>query len=72
LTESIEEFFRSVFDDPTTDFEEKIHLIVENYIDKQTENPNIPIFILNELRSHPEEHIIKTGTKKAFLNSVIL
>lgn len=75
MTESLEQFFRSlrsVFDDPTTNFEEKIHLIVENYIDKLTENPNIPIFILSELRSHPEELIIKTGAKKAFLNSVIL
>lgn len=75
MTESLEGFFRSlrsVFDDPSTSFEEKIHLIVENYIDRLTENPNIPIFILSELRSHPEELIKKTGAKKAFLNSVFI
>lgn len=75
MTESLEEFFRSlrsVFDDPSTDFEEKIRRIVENYIDKLTANPNLPIFILSELRNHPDELIKKTGAKKAFLNSVFI
>lgn len=75
MTESLQEFFqslRSVFDDPTTDFDEKIRRIVENYIDKLTANPNLPIFILSELRSHPEELIKKTDVKKAFLNSVFI
>jgi len=75
MTESLEEFFRSlrsVFDDPSTDFEEKIRRIVENYIDKLTANPNLPIFILSELRNHPEELIKKTGVKKVFLNSVFI
>ncbi|PZX58087.1 TetR/AcrR family transcriptional regulator [Algoriphagus chordae] len=75
MTESLQGFFqslRSVFDDPSTSFEEKIELIPENYIDRLTENPNIPIFILSELRNNPEELIKKTGAKKAFLNSIFI
>ncbi|MEP0713300.1 TetR family transcriptional regulator [Algoriphagus sp.] len=75
MTESLEVFFRSlhsVFNDPTTDFEEKIRRIVENYIDNLSANPNIPIFILSELRNHPEELIKKTGAKKVFLDSVFM
>ncbi|REG86397.1 TetR/AcrR family transcriptional regulator [Algoriphagus antarcticus] len=75
MTESLEEFFRSlrsVFDDPNTDFEEKIRRMVENYIENLTANPNLPIFILSELRSHPEELIKKTGAKNVLLNSVFI
>lgn len=75
MTESLEGFFRSLraaLDDPNTKFEEKIQRIVENYIDNLTANPNLPIFILSELRSHPEELIKKTGASEAFLNSVFM
>jgi AcrR family transcriptional regulator len=75
MSESLEGFFlslRTVLDDSETDFEEKIRLIVENYIDKLTANPNIPIFILSELRAHPEELLKKTGAKKVFLASVFM
>lgn len=75
MIESLEGFFRSLrvaLNDPNTTFEEKIYRIVENYIDNLTANPNLPIFILSELRSHPEELIKKTGASDAFLNSVFM
>lgn len=75
MSESLEAFFlslRTILDDSETDFEEKIRLIVENYIDKFTANPDMPIFILSELRARPEELLKKTGAKKVFLNSVFM
>ena len=36
--------------DESTTIEEKIDLVVSNYIDMLTENPDLPIFILSELQ----------------------
>lgn len=75
MSESLEGFFSSlslVFNDPKTSFEEKIDLIIARYIDSLTENPNIPIFILSELRNNPQEMVKRAGTKKAFLQSFFL
>jgi len=75
MSESLDEFFsslHSVFNDPVTSFEEKIEAVVKNYVEKMTENPNIPLFILSELRNNPDQLIKKVNAKKVFLQSIFL
>lgn len=49
----------SIFQDKETSLEEKFELIAIKYIDRIKSNPDIPNFILNELRSRPEEFFQK-------------
>ena len=43
------------------DFEEKLSLLVNNYFDLLIDQPNVPIFIMSEIRSHPSEIADKLG-----------
>jgi AcrR family transcriptional regulator len=49
--------------DPESSFEEKITLIVESYIDMLRKNPDLPIFVLSEIRNNPQQfgNIIQAG-----------
>lgn len=49
----------SIFQDEHTTLEQKLELIASKYIDKIKSNPDIPNFLLNELRSRPEEFLQK-------------
>lgn len=75
MLESMQSFFKSiadVFNDPNTSFESKIDLLVGSYIDLLTENPQIPLFILNELKNNPEDLLRKFGMKKIVMDSYFL
>lgn len=57
MMESLQQFMKSVtmlFQDEKLSMDEKIDLMVSNYIDMLLENPDLPLFILSELRSNPE------------------
>lgn len=43
-----------ILGDVRTSLEEKIDLIVNHYIDMLLENPDLPIFVLSEIREHPD------------------
>lgn len=47
-------FISPVFDDPETSLHEKIDLIAVYYIDLLSKNPDLPLFVLSEIRNHPE------------------
>jgi TetR/AcrR family transcriptional regulator len=38
-------------------WEEKIHLLIEHYASIMQKNPDLPLFIFNELKNNPEEFI---------------
>jgi len=59
----------SVFNDESTSLEEKIQSLVNQYIDLLSEQPDIPLFVLSELRSHPEKLISKMNMKEHLINS---
>jgi len=46
--------------------------MVNRYIDLLLTNPDIPIFLLNELRTHPEELVAKMGMKDILVKSHFL
>lgn len=71
MSDSLEDFFSSIreaFVDTSTDLDQKIHIIINNYLDQLTANPNIPIFLLNELRSNPDA-LVKKSELRGVLNS---
>jgi len=61
-----------VFNDETTTLEKKIQLVAENYIDTITAEPEIPLFIMSELRSHGAGFLDKLPTANAILQSTFI
>ncbi len=60
MLESLSVFFtsvRTVFNEENTSLEEKIQLLVSGYINQLKAQPDIPMFILNELRSNQDEFV---------------
>lgn len=58
-----------VMNDNDTTLEQKIEAFVANYIDLLIHQPDIPLFILSELRQHPKELVAKLDIRKFLLNS---
>ncbi len=57
MAEKVQQLFGVVFPIINNDaltLEEKIESLVEKYIDMLLENPDLPIFILSEIRANPE------------------
>jgi len=74
MLESLQSFRQSMMDvinDQKTSLENKIETIVSNYIDLLIDQPDIPLFILSELRSNPAVLISKVDPKKTLLNSYL-
>jgi AcrR family transcriptional regulator len=58
MGEKVQELFGvliPVMNDPSTSLEAKIERIVSNYIDMILKNPDLPIFVLSELKGHPDK-----------------
>ncbi len=73
MLETFQSFFASVsqvFNDPDTTFEEKLERFTSGYIDLIFSEPEIPIFILSEIRNNPEGLIEKIDIKWAVFQSV--
>ncbi len=69
MMEAISVFMKSIFkifQDETTSLEEKFELISTKYIDRIKSNPDIPNFILNELRRRPEDFFEKVVEGRKF------
>jgi AcrR family transcriptional regulator len=47
-------FIAPALNNPDTSLEEKIELIAVSYIDMLLKNPDLPLFVLSEIRSNPE------------------
>ncbi|MBK9984940.1 MAG: TetR/AcrR family transcriptional regulator [Saprospiraceae bacterium] len=72
MLESMQGFIHSisgVLNDEQTSLQEKIQILVSNYIDMLTIQPNLPLFVLSELRSNPQELILKLNFKEKLIHS---
>ncbi len=71
MLEKMEKYFGvlvPVLNDASTTLENKIESISSKYIDLVLANPELPLFVLSELRNGPE-HFIKLTKKADFFNS---
>lgn len=58
-----------VVNDEQTSLEEKVRLLTRRYTEILLENPNLPGFILSEIRRSPEKFISKTKMNQTIKNS---
>jgi AcrR family transcriptional regulator len=72
MLESLQGFFMSVttlFNNEESSWEEKIEIFISNYIDMLIKQPDIPLFILSELRANPNALISKMNVKEVMFKS---
>src|SRR6187431_982488 len=72
MLETLSEFFKNmgaVFNDETTTLENKIQLIAEKYIDMLIAEPEIPFFLMGEIRNHGPALVEKLPGAHAILQS---
>lgn len=68
MLEHIQIFANSVLgivDDRNTTLQQKLQILIDHYIDMLIDNPNLPLFILNEVNADPEKLIKKVGINNA-------
>lgn len=73
MSETLEVFVKGLLDvvnDESTSFEEKINLVIDRYNAVFSAEPNIPIFVLSELRNRPLDFVQKMPIKKIIDHSV--
>lgn len=58
-----------LLNDPTTDLETKINKVATGYIDLLKANPDLPIFVLSEIRNNPDRFVSNMNVKKMLLES---
>ena len=69
MMEAMSAFMKSIFkhfDNEETTLNQKFQLLATKYIDRIKSNPDIPHFILNELRSRPDEFFQNISNGKKF------
>ena len=74
MMETMAQFFKGVnlmLNDESTSLDEKIDLIVSNYVDLLLKEPELPTFILNEVRPNPKAFVEQNPIKEALTHSVL-
>lgn len=69
MMETLQKFFSGITDilnDETTSLEEKMKIFVSRYTVLLKGQPELPVFIFNEVRQHPERLASKTGASRLF------
>lgn len=78
MLENIGHFFQGILlivNDEATGFYKKVELLVDFYISRLIDNPDVPLFVLNEARNNPENlsiqfDIINSCFMKQFLDEI--
>lgn len=74
MLETLQDFFGSmgmVFNNPETSLEQKIAQIVERYLELFSREPEIPVFILSELRNDPNGILENVPINKLVTQSIL-
>jgi AcrR family transcriptional regulator len=75
MAETIQKLFeriKPIINDGSTTVTEKIESIVDHYIDMLIENPDLPLFIVNEIMSGSNKLPLMTDNGRMFLNSYFI
>lgn len=75
MSETLFDFMQgmiSVYNDENTTLKQKIEHITEKYIDLITSEPEIPIFIMSEIRNNPDDFFKKIPIQQLLMNSVFV
>ncbi|MFE7086342.1 TetR/AcrR family transcriptional regulator [Sphingobacterium spiritivorum] len=63
---------KTIFNDEKSTLEKKVELIANNYIDFISKEPNVPIFMLSEIRNNPDVLLDKLPIKQILTNSAFV
>jgi AcrR family transcriptional regulator len=63
---------KEVLDNAQTSFQDKVGLIASNYIDMLIQHPDLPLFILSELRANPDKLVMRMGVKEFLFKSLFM
>lgn len=72
MLESMQGFLKSMamlLNTEDNTFDEKVELFISSYLDFLTEQPDLPLFVLSELRSNPSGFISKMDIKQLLMKS---
>jgi len=72
MLEKLQEFFGKIapiFIDTSTTLEAKIEIFVAHYTDMLIKNPELPLFVLSEIRTHPQHFAQITNVNQLFNSS---
>lgn len=75
MLETLQQFMtgmKNLLSIENTSIEEKIAAIVSNYIDMLIKQPDLPLFILSEIKANPKKLIAKMGIRDFLMNSYFL
>lgn len=75
MLENIKTFSQSILailNDTGTSFFEKIEILVSHYIDMMINNPELPIFVLSELKSDPKKIFSQMDRRAKFKDSIMI
>jgi AcrR family transcriptional regulator len=75
MAETIQKLFekiKPIINDESTTVIEKIESIVDHYINMLVENPDLPLFIVNEIMSGSNKLPLMTDNGRMFLNSYFI
>jgi len=75
MMETLQDFLQSMINhinNPETSLRDKIEKIINNYIELLCRQPNLPVFVLGELRNHPEHLVNASGMKKVLNDSMFV
>jgi len=73
MLETMQEFMKSflgVFNDENSTLDEKIEKIASSYIDLLIVQPDIPLFMMSEIRNNPSELMERFQSKHFFFESI--
>ncbi|MDR2037385.1 MAG: TetR/AcrR family transcriptional regulator [Bacteroidales bacterium] len=74
MAESLKEMLHPVMvilNDPATSLSSKIDQVMDAYVDILSGNPNLPIFILGEMKAHPERLPQRMGLENSFMKQTV-
>ena len=72
MLENIQKFvmaMKGIFNNETMTLVEKVTALIDNYISLLVKNPNLPLFILSEIRANPEKLAANMGLREMLLQS---
>jgi AcrR family transcriptional regulator len=75
MTETLQNFLQTIrltFNDPNTSLHEKLEILADRYIDLHTREPEIPLFIMSELRTNPKKILDTIHPRENLMHSVFL
>ncbi|MDO4230271.1 MAG: TetR/AcrR family transcriptional regulator [Capnocytophaga sp.] len=58
--------------DETTDLEAKLEIVVDNYMDILSQNPELPLFVLSEIQKNPQRIQERAPIKEILKNSSLI